>query len=87
MDLVHPDDRQAVLKSRVDALAARRPRYTDAFRIVRSDGSTRYIDRVAEIDFDETGEPFRVINTIQDITERALAEQAIRASEARLARA
>ena len=44
---------------------------------------TRHIHEVAEFEFDEAGEHARTISTLQDITDRKQAENALRESEAR----
>jgi PAS domain S-box-containing protein len=53
------------------------------FRIVRPDGSIRWIlDRAFPV-WDEQGEIRRLVGVAEDITERKLAEEALRESEAR----
>jgi PAS domain S-box-containing protein len=48
------------------------------FRIVRSDGSLRWVYEQAKVYYDKSGKPVRVIGTIQDVTERKQAEQELR---------
>ena len=70
---VHPDDaaqaEAALLESR------RRDIPCDhEFRIVRTDGSVRYVHSAALIQHDASGQPLRMIGINRDITERKLTE-------------
>src|SRR4029453_17143988 len=50
---IHPDDREATVKHFLDALEGPDKEYTAQYRIIRpSDGETRWINVVAEIDRD-----------------------------------
>jgi signal transduction histidine kinase len=70
---VHPDDREHALKTWQAALAS--GRLDSEYRIVRPDGSVRWIvDRGRSI-FDVEGRPTRFIGVNLDITERREAEQ------------
>ncbi len=80
---VHPDDRELVEKSVNDALLRNKP-YSIDHRVVRPDGSERIVHERAEVTFSETGEAVRMAGTVQDITERKLAQREIQASEATL---
>ena len=80
---VHPDDREFVEQSVDDALYRNKP-YSIDHRVVRPDGSERVVHERAEVTFSDKGKPVRMAGTVQDITERKLAEQAIQASEATL---
>ena len=51
------------------------------YRIVRPDGEVRYIHEISTPEFDDAGDHKRSVGTFQDITERRLAEQALRDSE------
>ncbi len=70
---VHPDDRERVIRIWQDALAS--GHIETEYRIVRPDGSVRWIvDRGRSI-FDIEGRPTRFIGVNVDITERREAEQ------------
>jgi PAS domain S-box-containing protein len=59
-------------------------RETD-YRIRRvDDGSVRWIRDTGQLELDADGKPFRWVGIVQDVTERAEAEQRLRESEARL---
>ncbi len=82
LDFVHPEDREQVKSCVKAALAGERP-YNTVCRLIRPDGSVRYIHSQAEVSFDENGLPRRLLGTAQDITERRIAEMRLRDSEAR----
>jgi len=76
---IHPDDVQRV----VEALPAQKEgRYDEVYRILRPDGSIRWIhDRAFPIRNQE-GRIYRVAGIAEDITERKIAEQRLAAAEA-----
>ena len=49
--------------------------------IIHQDGSERNVHEEAEVFYDESGEPVRMVGTVHDITERKKAVDAIRKSE------
>jgi PAS domain S-box-containing protein len=80
--LVHPEDRDLVRRARLEALEHDKSFSVD-YRIVGDDGSERFVAQQARIIRDETGDPIQLIGTIQEITDRKLAEAALRESEER----
>ncbi len=83
---VHPDDRDRVRA--VYAAADARPlEFELSYRIVRPDGEIRYVHEIGEPEFDEHGDFIAQFGTIQDVTERALAENMLREREAQLTEA
>jgi len=70
---VHPEDREQVDLAFKNPLLNKTP-YGIAHRIIRPDGKVRYIQEQCENIYDEKGNPIRSIGTVQDITERVLAE-------------
>jgi PAS domain S-box-containing protein len=79
---VHPDDRARVQENIAQAIATRQP-YIIEHRVCRPDGEERVVQEHAEVFFDETGKPLRIVGAVQDITERKRAEEALRESEER----
>ena len=75
-DLVHPDERQEMLDYfRNDVLRKHKP-FDREYRIVRfGDKQVRWVHGLGRLEFDATGHPTVMFGTIQDITERKLAEQ------------
>lgn len=82
LDLVHPADRETVRKAREHALKHGKY-YSIDYRIVRPDGFERFLVQQARILRDQSGDAIQMIGTVQDITERKLAEEALRESEER----
>jgi len=83
---VHPEDR-AKVRAIFDQVDNGIPSASVDFRIIRRDGVERILHRQTDITFDESGRPIRVFGTLQDVTERRLAEREIQRSRENLARA
>ena len=83
MNSIHPQQRETIQRQFDDWLAGRVDEYEVEYRIVRPDGSIRWIhDHAARI-YDEKGQLYRASGIVRDITGRKLAEEAIRESESR----
>lgn len=79
MDAIHPEDRARV----IDAMERGRKHLNEEYRIVRPDGSQRWIwDRAFPV-YDASGNLCRIVGIAEDITERKRAEIALRESEER----
>jgi PAS domain S-box-containing protein len=80
IELVYPDDR-ALVRGRIGAALAQ-PTYEPlTFRIIRPDGQMRWL-LVRGVAFRDAGSrPTRMIGVAQDVTERVLADKALRDSE------
>lgn len=81
--LVHPDDRELIRQTNAQMLAERGEHSTE-YRIVRPDGTVRWMDSRGRLFCDETNQPVRLIGIVQDITDRKQAEEALRESQQRL---
>ena len=57
--------------------------YEIEYRITRPDGSTRWIAGHGSVELDEHGKPVLARGVSRDITERKIAEEELRESEAR----
>ena len=79
---VHPEDRQRVSQA-VNKAKRDRAIYNQEFRIVKRDGTISCIVSRGEFDYDKKGEAKRMRGMAIDITERKLAEEALRESEER----
>jgi PAS domain S-box-containing protein len=81
---VHPEDRERAERQFLDVLGSDAQRYSGEYRIIRpSDGEVRWIAAEARIERDPSGKPLRMIGAHIDITDRALAREALRESEER----
>jgi len=81
--LVHPDDRAGVIALDDWAIKTGQPTKGE-WRVVWPDGSVHWIAGRWQVYMNESGEPSRMIGVNGDVTERKLAEQALRESEQRL---
>jgi PAS domain S-box-containing protein len=81
--LVHPEDRAEVARLADASLKTRQPT-TGEWRVIWPDESVHWIAGRWQAFMDEFGEPSRMMGVNIDITERKLAEQALRESEQRL---
>jgi len=79
MEAIHPDDRERM----TEALGARRPgnNYEQTYRILRPDGTIRWIRERAFPVRGEGGEILRIAGTSVDITERRQLEEQLRQSQ------
>jgi PAS domain S-box-containing protein len=80
---VHPEDRELVRKA-VDEALYGRP-YNIDHRIVLPNGEVRIVHEQGEVTFGESGEPIRLLGTVQDITEIKKAEEALLDAKAKYA--
>ena len=76
-EMVHPDDRLSVRRVADHALS-HGMYYSVDYRIVCPDGSVRHLVQQARIVRDDQEMPVKMVGTVQDITERKRAEEALR---------
>ena len=74
LEMVHPEDRQAVKNAVNWSLADPTAKYSIQHRVRRPDESIRTVHERGEVVFDPGGMPVRMIGTVQDITEQKLME-------------
>jgi PAS domain S-box-containing protein len=84
--LLHPDEREWILKFQEDFLADTSQTVTVEYRLRHKDGSYRWIIAHAIIVRDEYGKAIRVVGSHGDITDRKLAEEAVKAQQRALRR-
>ncbi|MCI0508388.1 MAG: PAS domain S-box protein [Gammaproteobacteria bacterium] len=80
---VHPKDRNKLYEGQKHLLETKKPQPME-FRITRPDGGIRHVYANAYLNFDNQGNVKSTIGTVQDITERKLAEAALRESQQKL---
>jgi PAS domain S-box-containing protein len=85
VEAVHPEDRSQVEAAIAAATADRAEgRYRVEFRTIWPDGTTRWLRSQGRCELDADGAPLRISGAVVDVTERRLAEEALRDSERRL---
>ncbi|MCF8043034.1 MAG: PAS domain S-box protein [Desulfarculaceae bacterium] len=77
---IHPDDWDRLNRAKGDASENMRP-YRETFRIVRRDGVLTWAESIGRVQTDSGGEVVRLMGTVQDITKRKMAEEALRESQ------
>ena len=77
LEAVHPDDREYVERAYRESLENRAP-YDIVHRLRLRDGRIKFVQERCETRYDEQGRPLRSLGTVQDITERVLAEEELR---------
>ncbi|WP_414590479.1 PAS domain S-box protein [Anabaena sp. CCY 9614] len=82
LNLVHPEDRE-YLTAAVASSIEQGNQLNSEFRIIKSDGSVRWLSQKGKVFNNEIGQPTRMIGTTRDICERKQAELALRDSEER----
>jgi len=80
---IHPDDWEHLNRLFGETLAHGTP-YHCEFRIIRPNGELAWVEMIGRPDLAADGSVARLSGTLQDITERKFAEQALRESEANL---
>lgn len=78
-DRILPEDRRLVENTINEAIKTQTA-FENVFRIVRPDGSIRWVHGKGEVSSSEDTDLLRVFGTILDITERKMIEQELRAS-------
>lgn len=83
LDLIHPDDREAVIADR-DIVLRGETQTLREYRIVRPDGETRLLHRTSKILVGDNGQPTHLLVVFRDITEAREAETQRRTLEDQL---
>jgi PAS domain S-box-containing protein len=74
IDFNHPEDRQN-FESEISRSVSLQQSFEFSHRIIRGDGSVRYLQTRGELQFDKEGSVSKIIGTEQDITQRKKEEQ------------
>ncbi len=81
-DIVHPSDRDEVIRGVIEAIKAR-GEFAREFRLLTSQGVTRWVSARARDMRDSSGRFIGLMGTIENATERREKEEALRQSEER----
>ena len=78
LDITHPQDREMMDHYLQEEVIAKKMPFHKEYRIIRkSDGQTRWVMGLGKADYDTAGNIISLIGTIQDVTERRRAEEAL----------
>ncbi|NJB70381.1 PAS domain S-box-containing protein [Saonia flava] len=80
VEFIHPDDREAAIQAVNNAIENHIP-YSYQKRIVREDGTIRYVAANGTVEYSPKGKPIVMIGTMQDVTNQKLLEKKLKASE------
>jgi PAS domain S-box-containing protein len=86
LENVFAEDRPAVTQQ-IEAAFSGSGKYQIEYRNYRADGSLGRMQANGQVVFDDSGKPLRMFGICANITERKLAEEAVKASESRLSAA
>ncbi|MGH9614470.1 MAG: PAS domain-containing protein, partial [Bryobacteraceae bacterium] len=75
---IHPDDHPRMLEKINAYLARTAPDYEVEYRLKGKDGRYRWILSRGKAEWDENGNPVRLVGSHSDITDRKMAEEALR---------
>jgi len=80
LDNIHPDDRDFVNNAYTESVKNKIP-YNIDHRVLLKNGTLKYVHEYCETFYDEKGKSLKSVGTVQDITERKLAEDALLESQ------
>lgn len=81
---LHPDDRELAKDNLKRSLLSDATQHYDIFRIVRPNGTIRWLESLSTIERDDDAKPLRMYGANLDITERKSIEERVRRSEDQL---
>lgn len=78
VEIIHPDHRDSLAKYQQSILEQKAPFDKDYLIIRQSDGETRWVHSLGELQFDDAGNAISMIGTTRDVTEAKNAEEKLR---------
>lgn len=79
-EMIHPEDRESVFRTAEEAI--RGGAHPDSeHRLVRPNGEVRIVHSVGDLKRDASGRPYQMFGTVQDITDRKRAEEALQRTQ------
>jgi len=84
LDVVHPDDREAVSRAYTESIKKKKKTYEIEHRIVRKNGEIRFVHEKCEHYKDKSGKVILSQGMVHDITERIKADIALKESREKL---
>lgn len=83
LEALHPKDRDRIRNAYLKLNITEG--YNEIYRIMKTDGSTRWIHERGLINHNQRGHPYRITRLTEDITDRTTMSEALQASEERFA--
>jgi PAS domain S-box-containing protein len=81
-NLIHPDHLDEMVDHLLQHVIQKRNQFDKEYRIVRpNDGMVRWVHGLGNIYYDSSGNPASMIGTIQDVTDKKIADEALLKSE------
>jgi PAS domain S-box-containing protein len=80
-ELIHPEDRESVFRTAEEAVRGG-VRPDSEHRVLRPDGEVRIVHSLGDLKRDASGRPYEMFGTVQDITDRKRAEDALQRTQA-----
>ncbi|MCC6502435.1 MAG: PAS domain S-box protein [Deltaproteobacteria bacterium] len=74
LKVIHPEDRDMVERKRSETISGRKKHHVNEYRLLLRDGTVKSIHSEAEVTYDSEGNPVFMVGTVQDITDKKLAE-------------
>jgi PAS domain S-box-containing protein len=81
-EFIHPDDRERVRNNSPNKIQNEQA-VENEFRVVRPDGTIRYMHTWSDFERDASGKAIRMVGSCQDITDRKVAELELREADRR----
>ncbi|MEI7638969.1 MAG: PAS domain-containing protein, partial [Syntrophus sp. (in: bacteria)] len=78
--VIHPEDAE-IAGQRIDKALKERTQLNSDYRIILPGGTIHWVNAVGEGEYDDQGRPVRMIGICLDITDRKLAEEALKETE------
>jgi PAS domain S-box-containing protein len=79
-EMIHPEDRESVFRTAEEAI--RGGAHPDSeHRLVRPNGEVRIVHSLGDLKRDASGRPYQMFGTVQDITDRKRAEEALQRTQ------
>jgi PAS domain S-box-containing protein len=79
-EMMHPDDRVHVFRTAEEAIRSTVHTQVE-HRVVRPDGEVRTVHALGTVKRDASGRPYQIFGTVQDITDRKRAEEALQQTQ------
>jgi PAS domain S-box-containing protein len=79
-ELIHPEDRESVFQT-AEAAVLGGVRPDSEHRVLRPDGEVRIVHSLGDLKRDPSGKPHEMFGTVQDITDRKRAEEALQRTQ------